>query len=221
MKRIIYPVIALVLAGCVTDTEILGNWQQTVKQANLKPDLIWLGGDGHKNHFHGIPTRAEAVALVSANKGKYGGMVGYLHKLNIKGNRAAIEIAPRITSENNRDCYFRYGGGTDYLDCLQSNKGIFTSTVTCHIANWKAVNQATGGTMQSNFNNRENDRNAWDHIMVEGVIHRVEDKISSYDTTPRYGYVGYGRNVTVFQHRTIHINKCRIAVYRGKVIPKI
>lgn len=212
--------LALVALSSCTGTTYNEGWKQTFSKANLTKDAVWLGGE--KFNFYGIPTREEAYALAKANKGKTGTFVGHIYSLKLNGNSAEIEIIPTRASETEQMCRFSHRSQS-LLACLRRLRGLFTSSVVCHVNNWSKLNKATGGTIAINNRTRKELRNAWDHILVEGIIERAADRARVFNKR----YSGYNSANILFSgpssgvgfaYQTIHIKNCRILTYRGQVV---
>jgi len=73
--------------------------------------------------------------MAATHRGQQGSYIGYIHKVSVQGNRAAIEVIPRPAGEGARRCS---GARTDFqrLNCLHRSHAIWTSAVVCHVNNW-------------------------------------------------------------------------------------
>lgn len=226
MRQISMIVPALIIAGCSEVSAPMGgyqpiydSWKATVAKTGITTEnSVYLGGTA----LNGIQKHEEAKTLVAANRGKQGSMVGYVRKIKVSGNRAAIEVIPVYSAENALRCAGR--GYNNPVGCLAQNRAIWRSAVTCHVNNLAALNKRIGENIKQNADDRWKRRSAWAHVLVAGKIDKVDlgtvNAAQSFSSDGSFGGVLGGTTRHGFRYSNIHINNCRVATYRSKLVPK-
>lgn len=217
---------AFMMAGCTDATSPMGgyqpiydSWKATVAKTGITTDnSVYLGG----TELNGIQKHAEAKALVAANRGKQGSVVGYVRKVDVNGNKAAIEIIPVYSAENAMRCAGR--GYTNPVGCLAQNRAIWQSAVTCHVNDIAALNKRIGENIKQNADARWQRRSAWAHVLVAGTISKVDlgsvSQARSFTADGSFDGVLGGTTREGFRYSKIHITNCRVATYRSKLVPQ-
>lgn len=228
-RTLTLAVLALSLSACTELTSPMGgfqpqydSWKAVVAQTGIdSKKTVWLGG----GELNGITTRAEADALVAANRGKQGSLVGYVHKVTVRGNRAAIEVIRVWPAEQAQRCTGGNYTKTSPVVCIARNKGVWRSAVTCHVNNIADLNRRIGENIKANADARWQRRSAWAHVMVVGTIDRVDTQRvvgdpTSFRADGAFDGVMGGASLRGFAYSNIHINNCRVATYRSKLVPQ-
>ena len=209
-------VTCLFLSGCTAGYAPDPKWVAELEKAGYDKTAIFMGG--RAGQIHGIASREEAYALAQGQKGKTGSFVGYIWDVKLKGDTAIIEVIPNFSGESARRCV---GESETYiLGCMVQKRAVFTSSVTCHVKGWHALNDKTGGTIFTDTQTKWDRRASWNHVMVQGTISRAEDKAVKFDAWGSGGSFGLGGGYQEdgFIYSTIHAKRCRVLTFRSKAI---
>lgn len=212
------------LSGCSGTS--LGGWQpaytawaEKTKQAGFSRDDVWLGAMGTVG---GVQTVQEARNIYATHKGKKANFVGYVYDLELKGNKAYIEIAPVYNAEREIDCRFGASGGLPLLACLKQRRGLFRSSVTCVVNDWSALNAKTGDQIALNNQTRLKLKSSWDHVAIIGTLSNLKTKTRNFSLYRSFGsdpFGAIGGLETISQtYQNFTVTNCKVAIYRNKVL---
>ncbi|WP_075996629.1 hypothetical protein [Salaquimonas pukyongi] len=171
----------------------------------------------------GFKTLAEAKEAADTHKGQKGSVSGYVEDIQVNGNRATLHLLPVRSTELG----FRCIGEPEYARpaCLREKRSIYNSSVTCHIDNWAALDNATGNVLLKNLEYHWDHVKAWDHMLVAGIIDDSEQKLKTWTTIGTGGGVGAGFGMSGglgkdgFYYQTIHLKNCRVYTWRSVHLP--